>query len=138
MPVKVMIPSPLRPYAGKRDSAVFTARTVGEALGHLTTEFGELRKHLFTEDGKLRSFVNVYVNDEDIRYLAKENTPTKDGDTISIIPSIAGGTSFTASAIRCSAEAIPSSAGDARHQFCHSERSEESALGPASDNGIGS
>src|SRR6267378_1062292 len=91
MPVKVMIPSPLRPYAGKRDSAEFSARTVGEALGHLTTEFAELRKHLFTEDGKLRSFVNVYVNDEDIRYLAKENTPTKDGDTISIIPSIAGG-----------------------------------------------
>ncbi|PYU71690.1 MAG: molybdopterin synthase sulfur carrier subunit [Acidobacteria bacterium] len=93
MPVKVMIPSPLRPYAGKRDSAEFSARTVGEALGHLTTEFAELRKHLFTEDGKLRSFVNVYVNDEDIRYLAKENTPTKDGDTISIIPSIAGGAS---------------------------------------------
>ncbi len=92
MPVKVIIPSPLRPYAGKRDSAEFSARTVGEALGHLTTEFAELRKHLFTEDGKLRSFVNVYVNDEDIRYLAKENTPTKDGDTISIIPSIAGGT----------------------------------------------
>ncbi len=91
MPVKVIIPSPLRPYAGKRDSAEFSARTVGEALGHLTTEFAELRKHLFTEDGKLRSFVNVYVNDEDIRYLAKENTPTKDGDTISIIPSIAGG-----------------------------------------------
>jgi adenylyltransferase/sulfurtransferase len=91
MTVKVMIPSPLRPFAGKRDSAEFSARTVGEALGHLTTQFGELRKHLFTEDGKLRSFVNVYVNDEDIRYLAKENTPTKDGDTISIIPSIAGG-----------------------------------------------
>ena len=51
-----------------------------------------MRKHLFTEDGKLRSFVNVYVNDEDIRYLEKENTPTKDGDTISIVPSIAGGT----------------------------------------------
>ena len=51
----------------------------------------DLRKHLFTDEGKLRSFVNVYVNDEDIRYLAKENTPTKDGDTISIIPSIAGG-----------------------------------------------
>ena len=91
MPVKVMIPSPLRPYAGKRDSAEFSARTVGEALGHLTTEFADLRKHLFTDEGKLRSFVNVYVNDEDIRYLAKENTPTKDGDTISIIPSIAGG-----------------------------------------------
>jgi adenylyltransferase/sulfurtransferase len=91
MSVKVIIPTPLRPYAGKRDSAEFKAATVGEALSHLTTEFADLRKHLFTEDGKLRSFVNVYVNDEDIRYLAKENTPTKDGDTISIIPSIAGG-----------------------------------------------
>jgi molybdopterin converting factor small subunit len=91
MPVKVIIPTPLRPYAGKRDSAEFAASTVGEALNHLTSEFGELRKHLFTEDGKLRSFVNVYINDEDIRYLSKENTPTKDGDTISIVPSIAGG-----------------------------------------------
>jgi molybdopterin converting factor small subunit len=100
MPVKVMIPSPLRPFAGKRDSAEFQARTVGEALGHLTTEFAELRKHLFTDDGKLRSFVNVYVNDEDIRYLAKENTPTKDGDTISIIPSIAGGCDVCAVAAR--------------------------------------
>jgi molybdopterin converting factor small subunit len=91
MGVKVIIPTPLRPYAGKRDSTEVKAGTVGEALGRLTTEFGDLRKHLFTEDGKLRSFVNVYVNDEDIRYLAKENTPTKDGDTISIVPSIAGG-----------------------------------------------
>jgi molybdopterin converting factor small subunit len=91
MAVKVMIPTPLRVYAGKRDSAEFAAATVGDALGQLTGEFSELRKHLFTEDGKLRAFVNVYLNDEDIRYLAKENTPTKDGDTISIIPSIAGG-----------------------------------------------
>jgi molybdopterin converting factor small subunit len=94
MSVKVIIPTPLRPYAGKRDSTEVKAGTVGEALGRLTTEFGDLRKHLFTEDGKLRSFVNVYVNDEDIRYLAKENTPTKDGDTISIVPSIAGGSCF--------------------------------------------
>ena len=57
----------------------------------MTTQFGELRKHLFTPEGKLRSFVNVYLNDEDIRYLSKESTPTKDGDTISIVPSIAGG-----------------------------------------------
>jgi molybdopterin converting factor small subunit len=91
MPVKVMIPTPLRVYAGKRDSADFSATTVGEALGGLTKEFADLRKHLFTEDGRLRSFVNVYVNDEDIRYLAKENTPTKDGDVVSIVPSIAGG-----------------------------------------------
>ena len=93
MGVKVIIPTPLRVYAGKRDSTEVKAQTVGEALGRLTTEFGDLRKHLFTEEGKLRSFVNVYVNDEDIRYLAKENTPTKDGDTISIVPSIAGGSS---------------------------------------------
>src|SRR6202000_2954087 len=91
MAVKVMIPTPLRVYTGKRDSTEVSASTVGEALSGLTTQFGDLRKHLFTEDGKLRSFVNVYVNDEDIRYLAKEDTPTKDGDTISIGPSIAGG-----------------------------------------------
>jgi molybdopterin converting factor small subunit len=94
MGVRVIIPTPLRVYAGKRDSAEVKAQTVGEALGRLTTEFGDLRRHLFTEEGKLRSFVNVYVNDEDIRYLAKENTPTKDGDTISIVPSIAGGSSL--------------------------------------------
>jgi molybdopterin converting factor small subunit len=91
MPVKVMIPTPLRPYAGKRNSAEFDAATVGEALGQLTAQFSDLRRHLFTEDGKLRSFVNVYVNDEDIRYLAKEGTQVKNGDTISIVPSIAGG-----------------------------------------------
>ncbi|HEY2546760.1 MAG TPA: MoaD/ThiS family protein [Candidatus Acidoferrum sp.] len=91
MSVKVMIPTPLRVYAGKKDSAEFGAATVGEALSGLTSQFAELRKHLYTEDGKLRAFVNVYLNDEDIRYLAQEKTPTKDGDTISIIPSIAGG-----------------------------------------------
>ena len=96
MPVKVMIPTPLRVYARKRDSAEVSAATVGEALGGLTREFADLHKHLFTEDGKLRSFVNVYVNDEDIRYLAKENTPTKDGDIVSIVPSIAGGCSAVA------------------------------------------
>ena len=91
MAVKVIIPTPLRPYAGKRESIEFDARTVGEALSRLTTQFDELRKHLYTDDGKIRSFVNVYVNDDDIRYLQKEKTPIKDGDTISIVPSIAGG-----------------------------------------------
>jgi len=91
MAVKVIIPTPLRTYAGKRDSTDVNASTVGDALGGLTSQFADLRKHLFTDDGKLRAFVNVYLNDEDIRYLAKENTPTKDGDTISIVPSIAGG-----------------------------------------------
>lgn len=91
MAVKVMIPTPLRPYAGRADSVDVDAKTVGEALGGLTTKFGELKKHLYTDEGKIRSFVNVYLNDEDIRYLQKERTPLKDGDTISIVPSIAGG-----------------------------------------------
>jgi MoaD family protein len=94
MAVKVLIPTPLRPHAEGKAAAEFPATTVGEALSHLTAEYAELKKHLFTEEGKLRSFVNVYVNGEDIRYLAQENTPTKDGDTINIIPSIAGGASL--------------------------------------------
>jgi sulfur-carrier protein len=91
MAVKVMIPTPLRQFTGKQSSIECNAATVGEALGSLTGTFSELRKHLYTEDGKIRSFVNVYLNDEDIRFLEKENTRTKDGDTISIVPSIAGG-----------------------------------------------
>jgi molybdopterin converting factor small subunit len=91
MPVKVIIPTPLRPYAGKQESVEVQAATVAEALGSLTTTYQELRKHLYADDGKLRSFVNVYVNDEDIRYLQKERTQVSEGDTISIVPSIAGG-----------------------------------------------
>jgi molybdopterin converting factor small subunit len=91
MAVKVMIPTPLRAYAGKKNSVEVKAGTVGEALAALTAEFGELKKHLFSDDGKLRSFVNVYVNDEDIRYLQKDQTAVREGDTISIVPSIAGG-----------------------------------------------
>jgi MoaD family protein len=91
MAVKVLIPTPLRPFVGKRDTIELKAKTVGEALGQLTSEFSELRKHLYTDDGRIRSFVNVYLNDEDIRYLDKEGTPLKDGDSISIVPSIAGG-----------------------------------------------
>ena len=88
---KVLIPTPLRQYADKQNAVEISGATVGDVLGGLTSKYSDLRRHLFTDDGKLRSFVNVYVNDEDIRYLAKENTATKDGDTISIIPSIAGG-----------------------------------------------
>jgi MoaD family protein len=91
MAVKVIIPTPLRAYAGKQDSVQLQAATVGEALSALTAQFAELKRHLFTDDGRLRSFVNVYVNDEDIRYLQKDQTKVKDGDTVSIVPSIAGG-----------------------------------------------
>jgi molybdopterin converting factor small subunit len=91
MPVKVMIPTPLRAYAGKQESVQLQAGTVGEALSALTSQFADLKKHLFTDDGRLRSFVNVYVNDEDIRYLQKDQTPVREGDVVSIVPSIAGG-----------------------------------------------
>ena len=91
MSVKVLIPTPLRAYAEKNDAVEFDARTVGDALDQLTGRYAELRKHLFADDGRLRSFVNVYVNEEDIRSLQKEKTPLREGDTISIIPSIAGG-----------------------------------------------
>lgn len=91
MAVKVIIPTPLRAYAAKQESVEVQAATVGEALTGLTSKFGDLRKHLYTEEGKLRSFVNVYVNDEDIRYLQKDQTQVREGDTISIVPSIAGG-----------------------------------------------
>jgi molybdopterin converting factor small subunit len=67
------------------------ANNVAEALNGLTLRFGDLKKHLYSDDGKLRSFVNVYVNDEDIRYLQKDQTQLRDGDIVSIVPSIAGG-----------------------------------------------
>jgi adenylyltransferase/sulfurtransferase len=88
---KILIPTPLRQYAGKQDSVDVAGATVGEALQALTAAHGDLRRHLYTDEGKLRSFVNIYLNDEDIRYLSRESTALKAGDVISIVPSIAGG-----------------------------------------------
>jgi molybdopterin converting factor small subunit len=89
---QIQIPSPLRQYSGKQASVPVRASTVGEALAALVAQYPDLQRHLYSDDGKLRAFVNVYVNDEDMRYLQKEATAVKDGDTISIVPSIAGGT----------------------------------------------
>lgn len=91
MSIKVLIPTPLRPYAGKQDVVSIDGATVGELLSNLTDQYTELRKHLYTDEGRLRSFVNVYVNDDDIRYLEREETVVKSGDTVSIVPSVAGG-----------------------------------------------
>ncbi len=88
---KIHIPTPLRQYAGKQAAVEVKAGTVGQALTGLISQHPDLRRHLYTEEGKLRAFVNVYLNDEDIRYLQKEETPVKEGDNISIVPSIAGG-----------------------------------------------
>jgi adenylyltransferase/sulfurtransferase len=94
---KILIPTPLRQYVDKKNAVEVGGATIGELLTGLTTEYAELRRHLFNDEGKLRSFVNVYLNDEDIRYLSKDATPVKDGDTVSIVPSIAGGTGHGAS-----------------------------------------
>ena len=88
---KVLIPTPLRQFAGKQDSVELAGSTVGEVLTALTAQFPDLKKQIFSEEGKLRSFVNVYLNDEDIRYLKKNDTAVAPADTLSIVPSIAGG-----------------------------------------------
>jgi sulfur-carrier protein adenylyltransferase/sulfurtransferase len=91
MATTILIPTPLRAYTDKRDSVQVEGATIGEALRDLTRQFADLRQHLYTEQGALRNFVNVYVNDDDIRYLQKDATALKPGDVISIVPSVAGG-----------------------------------------------
>jgi adenylyltransferase/sulfurtransferase len=88
---KILIPTALRQFTEQSDSVEVAGATVGEALTALTTLYPSIKKNLFNDQGKLRSFVNVYVNDEDIRYLDKNDTKLEGSETISIVPSIAGG-----------------------------------------------
>jgi len=88
---QILIPTALRRFTNDTDSVEIAAASVGEALKALTAQFPNLAKNLFNDEGKLRSFVNVYVNDEDIRYLAREATKLEAKDIVSIVPSIAGG-----------------------------------------------
>lgn len=88
---KILIPTPLRQYVGGNDSVELSGASVGEVLGNLTSKYPELRRNLYTEEGKLRSFVNVYLNDDDVRYMGREATAVRESDTITIVPSIAGG-----------------------------------------------
>jgi adenylyltransferase/sulfurtransferase len=97
MAVTVFIPTALRQFAGGQAEVAVEAGTVGEALEKVTGEHAELRRHLYGEQNVLRNFVNVYVNDEDIRHTQRLETPVKDGDTVSIIPAIAGGAATEAS-----------------------------------------
>jgi len=90
--MKIHIPTPLRTYTGGKETVTVSGATVAATLAQLTIDFPELRQHLFTPEGKLRSFVNVYLNDDDVRYLpAKEETAAAENDELTIIPSIAGG-----------------------------------------------
>jgi adenylyltransferase/sulfurtransferase len=91
MAVKVSIPSPLQQYTESKDTIDVDATTVGEALAQLSSRYEGLRKHLFTDSGKLRTFVNVYLNEEDIRFLQRDATPVHAGDVLAIVPTIAGG-----------------------------------------------
>src|SRR3989338_9906693 len=92
---KVLIPTALKNFTAQNDTFQLEGKNVGEALAALTNQFSALKPHLFTSEGSLRSFVNVYVNDEDIRFAKNLETPIKESDEISIVPSIAGGADLT-------------------------------------------
>jgi molybdopterin converting factor small subunit len=105
--MQVHIPTPLRAYTGQQATVSVEAVTIQNALDQLVATHPELKRHLFTEDGKLRAFVNLYLNEEDVRYLTeKEYTVVKADDELSIIPSIAGGSSSHARVL--SGRATPS------------------------------
>jgi molybdopterin synthase sulfur carrier subunit len=91
MSIKVRIPSPLRTYTGGADSVSVEGDSVGEALNNLKTHAAGIESRLFKGPAQLNRFVNVFVNDEDIRFLKNLETPVKEGDEISIVPAIAGG-----------------------------------------------
>lgn len=91
MSIKVRIPSPLRSYTNGVDVVEATGQSVGEVLDNLKTHASGIETRLFKGPGQLNRFVNVYLNDEDIRFLKNLETPVKAGDEISIVPAIAGG-----------------------------------------------
>jgi molybdopterin converting factor small subunit len=87
----VHIPTPLRSLTSEQASVSLDAETVGDALQQLADRYPKIRQHLFDDGGRLRSFVSVYVGDEDIRFLEREQTRLEPGAEVSIVPSIAGG-----------------------------------------------
>jgi sulfur-carrier protein adenylyltransferase/sulfurtransferase len=95
MSVTVAIPTPLRTFTGGRDAVDIGGATVGEVLDGLLSEHAGLKRHLVQDDGRLRTFVNLYLNDTDIRQLESTRTPVHAGDVLTIVPSIAGGSPAT-------------------------------------------
>jgi molybdopterin synthase sulfur carrier subunit len=91
MPKKVRIPTPLRKLTNNEELVEINAGTIGDAIAELQSRFPGIKERLLDDSGELRRFVNVYVNEEDIRFLKNQNTPLKEGDEVSIIPAIAGG-----------------------------------------------
>lgn len=93
MSIRVRIPTPLKKLAGEQDIVTASGNTVGEVIRWLTETYPGLKERLLDEQGGVRGFVNVYLNNEDIRFIRNLETPVKEGDQISIIPAIAGGSS---------------------------------------------
>ena len=91
MPVEVRLPTVLRPQAGGEATVTIEGRTIGEVLRTLVAQHPGMADQVLTADGTLHRFVNVYVNDDDVRYLSALDTPVKDGDEVSILPAVAGG-----------------------------------------------
>ena len=91
MPLQVRIPTPLRKFTDGVDVIPASGNTIGEVLSGLCQKYAEFKPRLFKEDGTLNRFVNVFVNEEDIRFIDDLKTPVKDGDDISIIQAVAGG-----------------------------------------------
>ncbi|HVC08421.1 MAG TPA: ubiquitin-like small modifier protein 1 [Elusimicrobiota bacterium] len=98
MKVQVHVPTALRQYVEKKEVVELEGATVGAVLDALTGKYAALKKHLVGDDGQLRHFVNVFLNDADIRHLQGAKTPVKDGDVLLIVPSIAGGNAARAAA----------------------------------------
>jgi molybdopterin synthase sulfur carrier subunit len=91
MAKKVRIPTPLRKLTNNEEVVEVNSATIGEAITELQSRYPGIKERLVDDNGEVRRFVNVYVNEEDIRFLQNQNTPLKEGDEISIIPAIAGG-----------------------------------------------
>jgi sulfur-carrier protein len=91
MPKTIRIPTPLRKLTNNEETVEVKAGTIGEVVAELQSRFPGIRERLLDDRGEVRRFVNIYVNEEDIRFLQNQATPLKDGDEVSIIPAIAGG-----------------------------------------------
>ena len=91
MSVQIRIPTPLRKLTHDEETVETSAETVGAAITDLEARYPGIQERLLDDEGQVRRFVNVYVNEEDIRFLQEKDTPLKDGDEVSIIPAIAGG-----------------------------------------------
>jgi sulfur-carrier protein len=87
----IRIPTPLRPYTNSQAEIPVAGATVGAVLSDLTTQYPNLRQHLYAESGELRAFVNIFLNEEDVRHIRGTDTPVNEQDRLMIVPSIAGG-----------------------------------------------